>query len=104
MWLYRTAGNDPDQDVSEPWALTLYKRCSHYGTLPGPGGAYDQDEHLMMAMEQAAGVSNLFDADAKTLANDRRWMELHTELVSETAEIIRLFNEREAEADDDART
>lgn len=95
VWLHRTAPND----VAAHWALELHERCRRYNTLPGPGGAYDQDEYLMAMMEQAAGVSALFDADGRVLTNKRR-LDLHTRLQTETAEFIRLENERNPHHED----
>jgi hypothetical protein len=78
--------------VAAPWALELYERCHTYHTLPGAGGAYDQDEYLMAAMEQAAGVSALFDIGGKKLAENRKWQELHARLQEESAAVIAYVN------------
>lgn len=83
--------------MAAPWALELYERCRQYQTLPGPGGAYDQDEWLMAAMEQAAGVSALFDAGGKLLTENRRWLELHTRLQEESAAVIAYINAHDNE-------
>jgi len=91
--LHRTAPHD----VAAPWALELYERCHHYHTLPGPGGAYDQDEYLMAAMEQAAGVSALFDAGGRQLAGNQKWLELHTRLQEEAAVVIAYINAHDDE-------
>ena len=88
VWLHRTAPND----VAAPWALELHDRCRRYQVLPGPGGAYDQDELLMAAMEQAAGVSALFDAGGQALAESKRRLELHTRLQVESAAVIEYIN------------
>lgn len=91
VWLHRTATND----IDAPWALALYERCQRYHVLPGPGGAYDQDEYLMAAMEQAAAVNMLFDADARTLMNSQQRLDLHTRLQTEAAEVIEYINAHE---------
>lgn len=91
VWLHRTA---PD-DVPAHWALVLGERCRRYNTLPAAGGAYEQDEWLMALMEQAAGVSALFDADAKYLIGNDRRLNLHTRLGGEAADFIKLVNDRE---------
>ena len=83
------------KDIDEPWALGLHNRCQRYHVLPQAGGAYDQDEYLMTAMEHAAGASNLFDADGQTVL---KFAELHTSLGEQAGEIIRCYNEREAGA------
>lgn len=46
----------------------------------------------MAAMEQAAGVSALFDAGGRQLAENRKWLELHTRLQEETAALIAYIN------------
>lgn len=88
VWLHRTAPND----VPALWALELFERCRHYNALPGPGGAYDQDEVLMAAMESAAGVSALFDAKPLTLMSNQRRLELHTRLQEQAAAVIAYIN------------
>lgn len=91
VWLHRSAPNDVDAH----WALSLAERCERYKTLPGAGGAYDQDEWLMVMMEQAAGVSALFDAGGKQLVGHAKRLELHTRLQNETAAFIELVNSRD---------
>jgi hypothetical protein len=98
VWLYRTAPND----IAEPWALTLFRRCRAYNVLPAAGGAYDQDEYVMTAMEQAAGVSALFDADGVTLLASQERLDLHEKLGLEAAAIIACINDREAVANGEA--
>lgn len=88
MWLHRMAATD----IPAHWALALSERCRRYNVLPGPGGAYDQDEYLMGAMEQAAGANTLFDADAKLTM---RFLDMHTKLGEDAAAIIKAVNERE---------
>lgn len=83
-----------------PWALKLHKRCTHYSVLPGSGGAYDQDEYLMTAMEQAAGIDRLFDADGATILASQERLDLHTQLETEAAEIVAAVNAREQVAND----
>lgn len=97
IWLHRTA---PD-DIDAHWALTLHDRCRRYSALPATGGAYDQDEWLMAMMEIAAGISALFDADAKTLIGKQKRLDLHTRLTTEAADFVKLFNDRE---NDDAKS
>lgn len=99
VWLHRSAPND----VAAPWALELFDRCRQYQALPGPGGTYDQDEWLMAAMEQAAGVSALFDAGGKVLIGHDKRLKLHTRLQEEAAAVIAYINAKEAaqKADDD---
>ena len=46
----------------------------------------------MAAMEQAAGVSALFDAGGQTLAESQRRLELHTRLQVESAAVIEYIN------------
>ena len=46
----------------------------------------------MAAIEQAAGVSALFDAGGKLLTENRRWLELHTRLQEESAAVIAYIN------------
>lgn len=91
IWLHRTAPHD----VPTPWALELAERCRRYHVLPGAGGAYDQDEALMAAIEQAIGVSELFEADGKKLLTNEKLLELHTRLSAEAAAFAELVNERE---------
>lgn len=98
VWLHRTSPSDVDAH----WALALAERCERYGVLPGAGGAYDQDDYLMAMMEQAAGVSALFDASGKVLIANERRLALHTRLGAEAAELAKLVNEREAHDDKNA--
>lgn len=95
VWLHRSA---PD-DVPTPWALELADRCRKFNVLPGPGGAYDQDESLMASMEWAAGVAALFEAEAGWLAAKQARMDLHTRLMTESAEIAEYTNRQETVAD-----
>lgn len=88
VWLHRMATTD----VPQHWALALSERCRRYNVLPSPGGAYDQDEYIMMAMEQASGANTLFDADSKLTI---KFIDLHTKLGEDAAAIIKAVNERE---------
>lgn len=90
VWLRRSSA-----DVDTHWALALYERCQRYNVLPSAGGAYDQDEFLMIMMEQAAGVSALFDADGQTLIGNQKRLDLHTQLMAESAQLVELINQRE---------
>lgn len=92
VWLHRTSN-----DVPAPWALELFHRCRQFNSLPGPGGAYDQDETLMMAMEMAAGVSALFDIDAVQLLSNQKRLDLHTRLMLETQQVIDYINAHDNE-------
>lgn len=88
--------------MAAPWALELFERCRNYRVLPGAGGAYDQAEWLMAAMEQAAGVSALFDAGGKALIGHAKRLELHTRLQEQTAAVIDYINAQETtETSDD---
>lgn len=49
----------------------------------------------MAAIEQAAGVSALFDANAQALINSEVRLNLHTELMLRAAEIIDYINAQE---------
>lgn len=89
VWLHRIAPTD----VQMPWALALSERCRRYNVLPGPGGAYDQDEYLMAAMEQAAGANVLFDGDSQMTM---RFLDIHTSLGQRAQAIIDAVNAREA--------
>ena len=91
IWLHRTAPHD----VPAPWALELAERCRRYHVLPGAGGAYDQDETLMAAIEQAIGVSELFEADGKTLLSNEKLLEMHTRLSAKAGAFVELVNKRE---------
>ena len=92
IWLHRTA----PRDVAAHWALDLAERCRRYHVLPGAGGAYDQDEALMAAMEQAIGISELFDIDGrKLLTADEKLKELHAQMTAEAAALAELVNQRE---------
>ena len=92
IWLHRTA----PRDVPAPWALDLAERCRRYHVLPGAGGAYDQDEWLMAAMEQAIGISELFDIDGRKLITaDEKLKELHAYMMAEAAALAELVNRRE---------
>lgn len=92
IWLHRTA----PRDVPAPWALELAERCRRYHILPGAGGAYDQDEDLMAAIEQAIGISELFDIDGrKLLTADEKLKELHAQMTAEAAALAELVNQRE---------
>jgi hypothetical protein len=55
----------------------------------------------MAMMEQAAGISALFEADGKMLIGHEKRLELHTQLMTDSAAVISLINERE-QADDNA--
>lgn len=92
IWLHRTA----PRDVPAHWALDLAERCRRFHVLPGPGGAYDQDETLMAAIEQAIGISDLFDIDGKKLLTSSEPIKaLHTQLSTEAAAFAELVNQRE---------
>ena len=92
VWLHRTA----PRDVAAPWALELAERCRRFHVLPGPGGAYDQDETLMAAIEEAMGISELFDIDGKKLLTSSEAIKaLHTKLTAEAAALAELVNRRE---------
>lgn len=56
----------------------------------------------MTAMEQAAGVSALFDADGVTLLASQERLDLHEKLGLEAAAIITCINDREAVANGEA--
>ncbi len=49
----------------------------------------------MSAMEQAAGVSALFDVDAQKLLESKQRLELHTRLMLETQQVIDFVNAQE---------
>jgi len=51
----------------------------------------------MAAMEQAAGVSALFDAGGRQLAGNQKWLELHTRLQEEAAVVIAYINAHDDE-------
>jgi hypothetical protein len=91
VWLRRSS----PEDVDAHWAIALYERCERYKILPSPGGAYDQDEYLIAMMEQAAGVSALFDIDAQRLISNQKWLDLHTKLMTDSAALVALINQRE---------
>lgn len=88
-------------DIAAPWALELYERCRVYHVLPAAGGAYDQDEHLMAAIEQAAGVSALFDAGGKALIGHEKRLALHTRLQTEATAVIEYINAHEHDDDNE---
>lgn len=100
IWLHRTAPHD----VPAPWALELAERCRRYHVLPGTGGAYDQDEALMAAIEQAIGVSELFEADGKKLLTNEKLLEIHTRLSTRAEAFAELVNKREHREHDDAQS
>lgn len=49
----------------------------------------------MAMMEQAAGVSALFDADGHTIMANQARLDLHTALASAAADLIEFINQQE---------
>ena len=84
----------PDE-FPEHWALELYQRCRQFSVLPNAGGAYDQDEYLMAMMNQAAGVSALFDLNGVSLVTNNRRLNLHTSLMQRAGAVIDYINQHE---------
>lgn len=91
VWLHRTSN-----DIPAPWALELFHRCRQFNVLPAAGGAYEQDEWLMAKMDEAAGVSALYDIDGKKLlTGPEPRKELHAQLTADAQELIDTINARD---------
>ena len=56
----------------------------------------------MAMMEQAAGISALFDASGQVIIANERRLALHTRLQEESAAMAALINEREAHDNENA--
>lgn len=54
----------------------------------------------MARMEQAAGVSALFDAGPQAIVASQKRMELHTRLEEQSAAVITYINAHEKNSDD----